>query len=140
MGLRSGTEQVLGEPLDFRTDLFSLGSVLYVMASGKTPFPATSTVAILRCIADESQASLKKAAVNIPDWFCQFVATLHSQRPVQRFDSAQQVAELLEKCLIDIPQGRIPSMPGLLSRGHQQGSSIRRRLTIFAFGIFAVAP
>src|SRR5205085_9429633 len=41
-------EQAKGDKLDQRADLFSLGSVLYQMASGRSPFRANSTVAVLK--------------------------------------------------------------------------------------------
>src|SRR6516164_5156382 len=41
-------EQALGEPIDHRADLFSLGSVFYVMLSGRPPFRAPSALAVLK--------------------------------------------------------------------------------------------
>ena len=57
-GLIAGTpqfmspEQARGEPIDARSDLFSLGSVLYMMATGRRPFRAETTLGILRRIVE----------------------------------------------------------------------------------------
>src|SRR5207253_3543414 len=47
-------EQARGEALDARSDLFSLGTVLYVLCTGCPPFRADSTVAVLRRVCDET--------------------------------------------------------------------------------------
>ena len=47
-------EQALGQKLDTRADLFSFGSVLYQMLSGRPPFRAPSTVAVLKRVADDT--------------------------------------------------------------------------------------
>ena len=46
-------EQARGEPIDARADLFSLGSVMYAMCTGRPPFRAETTLAVLRRICDD---------------------------------------------------------------------------------------
>src|SRR5262249_39653100 len=46
-------EQAEGKPLDQRTDLFSLGSVLYAMCTGRAPFRASGTMAVLKRVCEE---------------------------------------------------------------------------------------
>src|SRR5262249_54555171 len=53
------SEQALGHKLDQRADLFSLGSVLYVMAAGRPPFRANSTVAVLKRVADDTPRDIR---------------------------------------------------------------------------------
>ena len=52
-------EQVRGEPLDQRSDLFSLGSVLYFLCSGRCPFNAENTLAVLHQIVTTEPVSLR---------------------------------------------------------------------------------
>lgn len=99
-GIISGTpmymapEQALGMQLDHRADLFSLGSVLYQMACGRPPFRASTTVAVLRRVADETPRPIQDILPSVPDWFCRIVEKLHAKRPEDRIQSAREVAEL----------------------------------------------
>src|SRR6185436_19967147 len=52
-------EQAQGDPLDARSDLFSLGSVIYAMAVGRPPFRAETPLGILRRITDTQPRSLR---------------------------------------------------------------------------------
>src|SRR5207302_1627506 len=47
-------EQARGEAVDHRTDLFSLGSVLYTLSTGRPPFRASGTMAVLKRVCEET--------------------------------------------------------------------------------------
>ena len=49
-------EQSLGEPVDHRSDLFSLGSVMYELCTGRPPFQADSVMAVMRKVSDNPHA------------------------------------------------------------------------------------
>ena len=104
-------EQVRGEALDGRSDLFSLGCVLYEMATGVSPFRADSTIATVRRIVDEKPAAMASLAPELPPWFCQIVERLISKDPTQRFASANEVSELLEQCLSHLQQPTTVPLP-----------------------------
>ncbi len=53
-------EQALGQKLDQRADLFSLGSVLYQMVSGRPPFRANNTVAALKRVTEDTPRSIRE--------------------------------------------------------------------------------
>src|SRR5207249_6152240 len=52
-------EQACGDSFDHRADLFSLGSVLYVMASGRPPFRASSSMAVLKRVVEETPRPIR---------------------------------------------------------------------------------
>jgi formylglycine-generating enzyme required for sulfatase activity len=88
-------EQAYGYVVDHRADLFSLGTVLYVMACAKPPFRASSPIGILRSVVDDTPTPLADLAPAYPPWFCDLVARLHAKDPTARFASAKEVADLL---------------------------------------------
>src|SRR5262249_21664740 len=73
-GLIGGTpaymspEQARGEPLDARSDLFSLGSVLYAMATGKPPFDGASAFVVLRKITEDEPPPIAALNHAVPSW------------------------------------------------------------------------
>jgi serine/threonine protein kinase len=120
-GLIAGTpqymspEQARGEAIDARTDLFSLGSVLYAMCAGRPPFRASTTMGVLRRVSDESPRAMHEVNAEVPPWLAEIIAKLHAKNPVERFQSAAEVAELLGRHLAQVQQGSPPSPASVLS-------------------------
>jgi serine/threonine protein kinase len=111
-------EQARGETLDHRADLFSLGSVLYVMCTGRPPFRATSTLAVLKRVAEDEPRPIRELIPEVPAWLCRVVGKLHAKDPADRFPSAREVAEVLADCESQLMQhgalrdlSRIPRRP-----------------------------
>ncbi|MFO0867873.1 MAG: serine/threonine-protein kinase [Pirellulales bacterium] len=88
-------EQVFGGQVDHRADLFSLGSLLYALAVGEPPFDCTNTLALVRAVADSQPPRIRQHQPQLPLWFDELVARLHSRRPSERFNSADEVARKL---------------------------------------------
>ena len=78
-------EQAQGEPIDHRADLFSLGSVLYAMCSGRPPFRASTTLAVLKRVAEDAAAAHPEIIPEAPEWLCEIIAKLHAKNPDDRF-------------------------------------------------------
>jgi serine/threonine-protein kinase len=95
-------EQASGEAIDYRTDLFSLGSVLYAMCTGHSPFRAETTVAVLRRICDGSARPVREINADIPDWLAAIIDKLLSKRRGDRYASAEEVARLLAEHLAQL--------------------------------------
>jgi hypothetical protein len=91
-------EQALGQTLDQRADLFSLGSVLYQMVAGRPPFRATTAVAVLKRVAEDKPRSIREIIPETPQWLCDIIAKLHAKDPADRYQSAREVADVLADC------------------------------------------
>ena len=92
-------EQANGDNVDHRSDLFSLGGVLYAMCTGRPPFRAETTFGVLRRIRETSPRSIREINPDIPEWFDRVVMKLLARDVYERFNSADEVAVLLEQCL-----------------------------------------
>jgi hypothetical protein len=88
-------EQAKGDALDHRADLFSLGSVLYALAAGRPPFRAATTFAVLKRVVDDDPRPLREVIPELPQWLADVIAKLHAKNPVDRFQSAREVADVL---------------------------------------------
>lgn len=92
-------EQANGEAVDHRADLFSLGSVLYAMVSGRPPFRASSTMAVLKRVMEDTPRPLQQVNPTAHGGLCAVIARLHAKTPKDRPASALAVAQELEHCL-----------------------------------------
>ncbi len=109
-------EQARGEAVDHRGDLFSLGSVLYAMCTGHSPFRAETMVAVLRRLCDEQPRPIRDINPDIPDWFVEIVERLHEKQPANRFQTAEEVAALLGRHLAHLQQPASVPKPARLVR------------------------
>ena len=123
-------EQARGDSIDHRSDLFSLGSVLYTMCTGRPPFRADTTFGILRRITDSEPRSIREINPETPAWLCRLIEKLHAKSPADRLQSAEQVSSLLQGCLAHVQTTNAP-LPLELSPG---GDS---RWKLGAFGVVA---
>jgi serine/threonine protein kinase len=116
-GLVAGTpmfmspEQANGESLDYRADLFSFGSVLYTMTTGRSPFRAPNTLAVLKRVAEDTPRPIPEIIPEAPAWLCDLIARLHARKPEDRFASAREVADLLETWQAELQQHGVVRSP-----------------------------
>jgi serine/threonine protein kinase len=88
-------EQAKGETLDARSDLFSLGSVLYEMLSGQQPFQGPNITAVLSALLVAKPRPLSELCTNIPRSLEKLVRQLLAKSPDNRPGSAREVADRL---------------------------------------------
>ena len=104
-------EQAAGETIDHRSDLFSLGSVLYAMCTGHPPFRATGTHAVLMRVIEDTPRPIREVNADIPDWLATIVAKLHAKKREDRFATAREVADLLGQHLAHLQQPHAAPQP-----------------------------
>ena len=92
-------EQANGDEIDGRSDLFSLGSVMYFMATGREPFRAQRSLAVLKKIVSNKPASLRSVNSSIPKTLEEVVEKLLAKDVKDRFGSASEVQEVLTQYL-----------------------------------------
>lgn len=107
-------EQCLGEPLDVRSDLYSLGCVFFEMISGQPPFTATTaTQLIIKHAQDPPPALMKRAPSAPPGLEAAFMRAL-AKSPEDRFQTAAEFGQAIGSVWIPLdPQASFPPVGGM---------------------------
>src|SRR5262245_11656302 len=104
-------EQAEGKSVDHRSDLFSLGSVLYAVCTGHPPFRASTSMGVLKRVCEETPRPIREANPEIPDWLDALIEKLHAKDPAARFQSAAEVAEVLGRHLAHVQHPSLVPVP-----------------------------
>lgn len=99
-------EQARGDGVDHRSDLFSLGCVLYAMCTGRPPFRGDSLAAVIKRLTEDSPRPIAEINPEIPAWLSDVVQRLLEKHPDQRFQTAAELAEVLGTRLANL---QVPS-------------------------------
>ncbi len=97
-------EQARGEPLDPRSDLFSLGGVLYAMCLGRPPFRAPTALAVLKRVCEDIPRPIREVDPEVPEWLAAIIEKLLAKEPGLRFASAAEVSQVLQDHLARLQQ------------------------------------
>lgn len=90
-------EQLEDDPPSEKSDLFSLGSVLYYMAAGKPAFAADSTASTIRKVVAANTTPADQVNPQLPPWLSELIGQLLSKDPAKRPPSAQAVTATIER-------------------------------------------
>lgn len=109
-------EQARGQKLDARSDLFSLGVVLYEMAAGEMPFYGSTTALIFDAILNREPAPLSRYNTGLPPAFASIVGKLLEKDCRRRYESAAEVVADLQHLQRDGSRVRISRTSAPASR------------------------
>jgi serine/threonine protein kinase len=114
-------EQIRGEVVDARTDLYALGCILYEIATGMPPFVAPTVAGVLASHLVDEPSPPSQLAPAVPAWLDELVRGLLAKARCNRIGSAREVAAALAR-------GLRPA-PGLCLEGHpRRGLPVRPTL------------
>jgi serine/threonine-protein kinase len=138
-GMISGTpayispEQAQGKPLDKRTDVYSLGVVLYELLAGFPPFKGSNLARILVQLVQEDAKPLRQIDPAIPEDLETLVAKCLEKDPARRYESARDLAEDLDRFLDGDP---ILARPA--GWGYRAGKRLRKNKALAVVSVAAV--
>lgn len=95
-------EQARGEAVDVRSDLFSLGSLIYALAIGRAPYRADSPLAVLRKITESRPRPIYEVNERMPAWLDTLTSRLMSIDKNHRIASADEAAVMLRESLAHV--------------------------------------
>ncbi|GAG22121.1 unnamed protein product, partial [marine sediment metagenome] len=89
-------EQARGEELDYRTDLWSFGVVLYEILTGELPFQGDSEAALIYKILNEEPKSIQQFRSDVPDNMIALISLLLQKDPANRISSEKEIIQRLK--------------------------------------------
>jgi eukaryotic-like serine/threonine-protein kinase len=121
-------EQVLGNAIDTRSDLFSFGSLLYWLCAGQSPFASPSSYGSLNMIAQKKHRPVRQFNPEIPSWLEQLIDRLLEKDPQNRIQSADELDQLLAGCIEHVHEPRKNPVPQEL-RGTSASATYKSKIT-----------
>jgi TolB-like protein len=104
-------EQVAGRPVDHRSDLFSLGIILYEMASGRRPFEGASSAELASAILRDTPRPLSEIRVDLPADLTRVIRRCLEKDPALRIQTARDIVNELRLLGASTPAEPAPAGP-----------------------------
>ncbi len=110
-------EEIEGEAVDQRTDIYSLGITAYEMVTGQRPFPEDDLMALSDMHVEQDIPDPARLRPDLPEALRVFILKACARKPDQRFQNVKQIIEMLQP------------LAGNQGAGRQQDAANRRRMT-----------
>jgi len=140
-GLAVGTpvymapEQASGGVVDARSDIYTLGSVLYEMLAGEPPFSGPTAQAIIARQLTEAPRPLRQLRETVPEAVALAVAKALAKAPADRFSTASEFARALAAPVTTLATSTAVSTPATRPGPAPAGSPTRRRVPVVAVAL-----
>ena len=102
-------EQAEGKPLDHRSDIFSLGILLYEVATGERPFKGDTNLSILSAILKDTPPPVSERRAELPRPLSRMIQRALEKKPGDRYQSAADLRQDLEDLKRDVETGEVVS-------------------------------
>ena len=132
-------EQLAGKKVDGRSDLYSLGVMLFQMLTGILPFRGESMAELMYKIANEEAPDIRVIRKEFPESLANLVALSVSKRPETRYQDGDQFAADLRSVMVEISGGSMATTPMNPTSGAMTAQNAGHEKTA-VFGTAAVAP
>jgi serine/threonine-protein kinase len=96
-------EQVKGQEIDARADLYAMGVVFYRLTTGKLPFKGDTPFAMAQSQVNDPPTPVAMLRSDLPPWVEQVIVRALQKAPEQRFQSAVEFHEAFARCLAGLP-------------------------------------
>src|SRR5262249_38483899 len=103
-------------------------SVLYALCTGQAPFHGSTSLGVVGKVRKDEPQPISELNPQIPDWLCALIGKLHAKDPVDRIQSAAEVAGLLEERLARLRQPlALPEATSTSGAGEARSARASRR-------------
>ena len=134
-------EQAGGDAIDSRSDLFSLGCVMYFMLTGRPPFRAATAMGVLNRICNESHRPVREVNPMVPVPLAKIIDRLLAKRAADRYASAEELEQSLQQVMHALHDGRLKLSSVRMRARHIMEPILQRtrrwRVALAASALFA---